>query len=184
MTTSTVSALPVARRLRAPIVLLLAALCMLDASRYGWGAATIEGDRVKWGLRSMGRSPLQPIIVVKEFCWWADGPQGLCSLEPHSDWAATIFRVAQPVALVCVAALVAAAAVLFWRTGPGLATTIGAALLTAALGVAAVAASQRIAIYVEHGTNPGWSGSLTWRFALVAIGAALLLAPKRRLASP
>jgi hypothetical protein len=37
---------------------------MMDTARYGWGGATIEGDRVKWGLRSMGRSPLQPTIVT------------------------------------------------------------------------------------------------------------------------
>jgi hypothetical protein len=71
---------------------------MVDAARYGWGAATIGGDRVKWGLRSMGRAPLQPILVVEDFCWWTNGPRGLCALEPGSEWAASVFRWAAPMA--------------------------------------------------------------------------------------
>jgi hypothetical protein len=52
---------------------------------------------------------------------------------------------------------------------------LGSGLLVAVLGVAAILASHRISIYIRHAVDPGWSGSLTWRAALLLTGAALLL---------
>jgi hypothetical protein len=162
-------------RVAAPVLVLAAALSMMNAARYGWGAATIDGDRVKWGLRSMGRSPLQPTIVVEDFCWWQDGPRGLCTLEPGSEWAAAVFRWASPGARISAAGLVFVAGLLLWRRSLGAALLLAAAIVITAGGVAAVLASQRISIYIANGVSPGWAGSLTWRFAVLLTFAAFAL---------
>jgi hypothetical protein len=164
----------------ATLLALLAAFAMADAARYGWGAATIDGDRVKWGLRSMGRSPLQPVLVVEDFCRWRDGPHGLCALEPGSAWAVAVFRWAAPVAWGTAAGFVASAALLTWRRRLGRAVLLVNGLCTAALGLAAVLASHRISVYVRHGVEPGWGGSLTWRVALLLTLGAFLLAVRAR----
>jgi hypothetical protein len=39
------------RNVAAVALVMLATLAVADAARYGWGGATIEGDRVKWGLQ-------------------------------------------------------------------------------------------------------------------------------------
>lgn len=161
---------------------LLAALCLVDAARHGWGAATVEGDRVKWGLRSMGRSPLQPSIVVKDFCRWADGARGLCALEPGSEWAADVFRWASPLAWLASFGLAASAGLTAWRRPIGRLALLGSGLFAAALGVAAILASHRISIFIRYAVDPGWGGSLTWRAALLLTGAALLLSAERRAA--
>jgi hypothetical protein len=160
------------------LLALLAAWAMADAARFGWGAATIEGDRVKWGLRSIGRSPLQPVIVVKDFCRWRDGPRGLCALETGSDWAALTFRAAAPAAWIAFALFALAAPLLrlHQRTARML---LGAGwLVAAATGVAAVLASHQISVFVAHAADPGWSGSLTWRAALAFAIAAFLCTPQ------
>ena len=159
-----------------PVVFtLLAALALTDAARAGWGAATIEGDRVKWGLRSIGRSPLQPTIVIKDFCWWSDGPVGLCALEPGSEWAAAFFRAASPLAWIAVGCvLISAGLIALRRRRLAILTLIGSAVFAAALGITAVVASHRISIFIRHAADPGWSGSLTWRAALLMIAAALV----------
>jgi hypothetical protein len=159
---------------------LLSALAMADAARYGWGGATIEGDRVKWGLRSMGRSPLQPVLVVKDFCRWRDGARGLCAVEPGAAWAAGVFRWAQPAAWMMVVGYLASAALLTWRPSAGGRALLGTGLATALLGVAAIGASRQISIYIRHGVDPGQGGSLTWRAALVLTLIALVLASRAR----
>ena len=156
-------------------LVLLAAWFVADSARFGWGAATIEGDRVKWGLRSIGRSPLQPTIVIKDFCWWSDGPVGLCALEPGSEWAAGFFRFASPMAWIAVAGLLLSAGLLAWRRPrPGRRVLLGTGIFTVALGITAIVASHRISIFIQHAVDPGWSGSLQWRSAIVLIGAALV----------
>ena len=164
------------RRWLAAGVALLAALAMADAARFGWGAATIEGDRVKWGLRSMGRSPLQPVIVVRDFCWWEDGARGLCSLVPGSDWAASVFRGAERAAWGAAAGFLVAAVLLARRARAALPMLVTTGVWTLGLGLLAVLAAHRIAIYQSHGLDPGWSGSLTWRAALVFSVVATTLA--------
>lgn len=167
------------RRLLLVALVALAALLMADAARYGWGAATLGNDRVKWGLRSMGRSPLQPVIVAKDFCLWSDGPQGLCAMEPGSAWAAATFRLAAPIAWGLVAALAVDALVLaLWpRAGRVVLGVLGVLIL--ALGVAVVVASHRITVFAQNGLDPGWSGSFTWRIALGVLALASWLAWRR-----
>lgn len=162
------------------VLALLAALCLADAARQGWGAVTIEGDRVKWGLRSMGRSPLQPTLVVEDFCRWADGARGLCALEPGSEWAAHVLRWASPLVWLAAAGLVASAGLLAWRRRAGRLALLCSGLFVAALGIAAILASHRISIFIRHAVDPGWGGSLTWRAALLLTGVALWVSAGRR----
>lgn len=101
---------------------LLSAFFAWRASYTGWGGATIGGDRVKWGLRSMGRSPFQSEIVVSDFCQWLDGLDGLCAIEPGAPWAGFVLQAAYPLALAVVAVLAgcraaASVAVLPWPGG-------------------------------------------------------------------
>lgn len=162
------------------VLAILSGLAMSDAARFGWGAATIEGDRVKWGLRSMGRSPLQPIIVVKDFCWWREGARGLCTLVPGSGWAATFFRWASPLAWVAAAGYFLCAGLFSFQRRLSRRAILLTSFFTLLLGVTAIAASHRIAIFREHGVDPGSNGSLTWRVAILLSTIALVLPPPDR----
>jgi hypothetical protein len=149
----------------------------LVLSAFGrWGGASIDGDRVKWGLTGVDRLRGGPDVHIVESCRWRDGTVGLCSLRPSHAWAGPYFAVAPVVVSFLAAGAVLSGLLIASRPRISRWALLASCAMAVLVGLVSLVAAEGIKVYSENGVNAvGW-GSLDWRFSIVLLGLAALIA--------
>lgn len=149
----------------------------LILTSYGrWGGATIDGDRVKWGLTGIDRLRGGPDVHIVDSCRWRNGATGMCSLDQNHAWAESFFVVAPAVMIILAAGALLGGLLIFSRPRISLWALLASWGMTVLAGIVSLQAAEGILVYFDNGVDAiGW-GALDWRFAIILLGSASLLA--------
>lgn len=141
-----------------------------------WGAASIDGDRVKWGLTGIDRLRGGPDVHIIDSCRWHTGATGLCALDQGYAWAEPFFAVASVVMVVLAAGALLGGLLTYSRPRVSVWVLMGSWVMTILMGLVSLHAAEGILIYLDNGVDAvGW-GALDWRLAVAMLGSASLLA--------
>lgn len=164
-------------QIRTVWVLTVLGASFLALSAFGrWGGASIDGDRVKWGLTGIDRLRGGSDVQIVESARWHAGADGLCTLEPSHAWAGTFFAVAPVVVIIIAAGAVLSGLLISFRPRIARRTLWASWAMAVLVGVVSLLAAEGITVYTENGVDAvGW-GALDWRFSIVLLGLAALIA--------